>query len=112
MRYASSPAQVGAPQLGSNSLCGVSWLEDQELWQAALHHEGSSIDMGHFVTQEEAACAYDAAALVIGGDHPLNFPSQVGKGGVHMPVCHVMHLHAMVTDVSHPFDFHESGRQS
>ncbi|KAL0034809.1 hypothetical protein WJX77_008202 [Trebouxia sp. C0004] len=71
--------KVGAPQLGSDSLSGVSWLEDQGLWQAALYHEGSTIDRGTFETPDEAACAYDAAALVIGADHPLNFPSQEAR---------------------------------
>jgi len=73
----SSSAQAGASEVDPNDFCGVTWLEGKRQWQAALHHQGRTIDMGLFPTPQEAAAACDAAALVTEGHHPRNFPTQV-----------------------------------
>ena len=49
-------------------------------WSAKIHVNGKNVNIGCFATKEEAARAYDAAALLYhGSDTHLNFPSEVAS---------------------------------
>jgi hypothetical protein len=64
--------------LRSNStsgFIGVSWHKQSERWHACIQVAGKRIPLGGFSTAEEAAKAYDAAALKYHGAFAvLNFP--------------------------------------
>lgn len=42
---------------------GVSWSEERQLWRARLRCQGRSISLGYFVTEDEAAAAWNAEAV-------------------------------------------------
>lgn len=58
---------------------GITWIEEKRKWRAAIGTGNRrSKFLGHFETAEEAARAYDQAALQLWGDvgmFYLNFPS-------------------------------------
>jgi hypothetical protein len=58
---------------------GVGWSGTKtHRWQAKIMRNGRSVFLGSFGTPEEAARAYDAAALELFGEHAwLNFPEDV-----------------------------------
>lgn len=56
---------------------GVGWRQARNKWRARIKVNGKEISLGHFVTIEEAARAYDEAARLYHGDFAwLNFPTQ------------------------------------
>ncbi len=60
---------------------GVSFRDDTSKWRAYIRADGRHCSLGSFPTAEEAARAYDAAALSMWGEYArLNFPLQ--KAGV------------------------------
>lgn len=53
---------------------GVCWNRKNKRWQAAINHAGKYIYLGSFLNQEEAAKAFDRAAVKLRGMHAkLNF---------------------------------------
>ncbi len=68
-------AWVEAP---SSEYQGVTWGMLQKQWLVSVRHGRRSIQFGWYRDEEEAACAHDAAAVVIGPQAQLNFPKQVG----------------------------------
>lgn len=63
------------PRPGTSRYKGVSWDRQRELWRADIKHNYKRIPLGRFVTEEEAARAYDHKALELFGGHArLNFP--------------------------------------
>ena len=63
------------PAIGSNPYKGVSWRERSQVWYACIRHEGRSYHLGQFHTAEDAARAYDKAALELSGEFALiNLP--------------------------------------
>jgi len=62
---------------GRSSFKGV--FKQRSRWRARIHVQQKGINLGSFLTEEEAARAYDAAALHYFGEHAcLNFPRQEG----------------------------------
>lgn len=56
---------------------GVSWHRASRRWRAYLRDDGRQISLGYYGTPEEAARAYDRAALATwGGFARLNFPDE------------------------------------
>jgi hypothetical protein len=55
---------------------GVSWRKDLKCWAAHIRDNGHANHLGMFEKPEEAARAYDAAALTVWGEFAsLNFPT-------------------------------------
>lgn len=55
---------------------GVHWATRRGRWQAQITNSGVHRHLGYFETSEEAARAYDVAALSLHGAFAqLNFPS-------------------------------------
>ena len=53
---------------------GICWDESRGKWRAEIRSSGKRIHLGRFVSKEEAALAYDAAARLLHGDFAfLNF---------------------------------------
>jgi hypothetical protein len=63
----------------SSRFKGVHWDEARGKWHVGLGYDGKSHFVGRFTDEEEAAHAYDAAALAQwGGFARLNFPTDNG----------------------------------
>jgi hypothetical protein len=68
-----TPAQNAAnrrPQIGSSSRYkGVGWNRRGRNWTAVINLAGRRLYLGHFTNEEDAALAYNAAALEAYGDY-------------------------------------------
>lgn len=62
-------ARNASPRGGSSRYKGVSLHRATGLWQAHIKVEGAGRWLGNFVTEREAADAYDAAAVGAWGGH-------------------------------------------
>ncbi|KAL0028633.1 hypothetical protein WJX79_007029 [Trebouxia sp. C0005] len=77
-----SPQLLCQPQGGdradapSSQYQGVAWDMQQKQWRVTVMNGRRSIQFGWYSDEEEAACAHDAAAVVIGPQAQLNFPKQ------------------------------------
>jgi hypothetical protein len=89
-RPANFPAADGGMSAGkdnhgsSSHFKGVHWNKGERKWVAATHIDGKYTYLGSYVDEEEAASAYDIAAVRLG--RPANFPDADGsmvavKGG-------------------------------
>jgi hypothetical protein len=62
----------------SSQYKGVSWVTSRSKWRAGVKVGGHSRFLGHFVSEELAALAYDAAAVKYFGAYAkLNFPQEM-----------------------------------
>jgi hypothetical protein len=63
---------------GLSKYKGVTWDRRSKKWRAVLCADGKHIRLGYFTDEEDAARAYDRAALKYKGEFAvLNFPEQV-----------------------------------
>lgn len=74
-----TPSQNAAnrkkPAAGANPYKGVSWHKRSQTWYASIRHQGRSYHLGQFRSPEDAARAYDKAALELSGEFALiNLP--------------------------------------
>ncbi|KAL6761097.1 hypothetical protein V8C86DRAFT_970551 [Haematococcus lacustris] len=59
---------------GAEALCGATWNEYQQRWQAYITHQGRRLYLGCFQHEEHAAKVRDLMAIKLRGMHtPLNF---------------------------------------
>ena len=60
---------------GSSKYNGVGWVGDREKWSSRIIMNNKIIFLGYFGREEDAATAYDEAALRLRGEYAcLNFP--------------------------------------
>ncbi len=50
-------------RFGSSKFKGVSYINSRRRWRAAIKHKGKSVSLGLFKSEEQAAAAYNHAAL-------------------------------------------------
>jgi hypothetical protein len=65
---------------GVSRFKGVHWKVAEGKWAAAISHDGIRKHLGYFVSEREAAEAYDDAAITFQGEFAfLNFPERKGR---------------------------------
>lgn len=52
------------PKNTSSQYRGVYWCKDRELWRAAIKFNYTTINLGQYKTEKEAAIAYNNAAII------------------------------------------------
>lgn len=73
--HAQNCANQRRPRSNTSGFKGVSWRKDIQRWAAYIRNNGEASHLGMFDSKEEAARAYDAAALTVWGEYAaLNFP--------------------------------------
>lgn len=103
------PATVGqnnqnrAAQANNTSgFKGVSWQRSRGQWRASIRADGRVFHLGEYTTPEEAARAYDAAALSLHGAFArLNFPA---AGTAPKRPAPVRNEERMACPKGHPYD--------
>lgn len=80
LRVATKAQNMGnqQPRRGTASrFKGVTWHNQQGKWRARIKIDGRFRHLGCFSVEEDAACAYDAAALAAWGEYARpNFPGR------------------------------------
>ena len=62
------------PRAGTSRYKGVSWARRQRKWKAQIRTDGRARGLGYFISEEDAARAYDTAAVAAWGEYArLNF---------------------------------------
>jgi hypothetical protein len=70
-------ANQGRRRDNTSGFKGVSWHASRKRWNARIGFQGKTISLGHYLTREEAARAYDQAAIEMYGEYAvLNFPRE------------------------------------
>lgn len=65
---------------GKSKYLGVYWEKQRSKWRAKIMHEGVSYDLGFFSIEEDAARAYDRAAIALHKEYANpNFTNSHGK---------------------------------
>ncbi len=69
---------MGSPTGARTPYKGVGWHSRDQSWRAYISIDRRQISLGYFATEEEAARAYDAAAVEAWGEFAwLNFPEEM-----------------------------------
>lgn len=78
VRWATKQQQaINRRQVGSNQYRGISWTPKLNKWTAKIKSDKKLVHLGVFIDEEQAALAYDIAAIqIFGYDAVLNFPSR------------------------------------
>lgn len=72
----------GIPRNNTSGYKGVSWVKRDKKWKAVIYYNGKNHIIGNFDSKEEAADAYDVAAVKFYGDFALpNFVIMERKEG-------------------------------
>jgi hypothetical protein len=62
---------------GSSQYKGVAWIKSERCWRAYIRVNNKATTLGRFAVEEDAARAYDAAALAAWGEFACpNFPRE------------------------------------
>jgi AP2 domain/HNH endonuclease len=82
LRFATRSQITQAARVRSDNASGfrsVSWDKNKRKWRALVGPNGRARSLGYFKTKEEAAAAYDAAALRLFGEFARPNGAQPGK---------------------------------
>lgn len=73
---------------GSSPYKGVSWKKEQSKWSSRIQANGKLRHLGYFLSELEAARAYDAAALRYFGEFAYpNFPTDAYLDNCRLHIC-------------------------
>ena len=82
----------------SSQYHGVSWHMQQKQWLVTVMTGRGIVQFGWYSDEEEAACAHDAAAVVIGPQAHLNLSTQVGSARPKLgSVCASVSAHVILS---------------
>lgn len=71
---------VGARSNSTSGVLGVSWHKGSKRWVARIFHEGKNVNLGKYVTKEEAAAARLAGERELWGVQPRRAAAHLEGG--------------------------------